>query len=127
MSDRSPVVNALVGAAVSVVLAVLPFSTMLGGAVAGYLEGGDLGRGLRVGALAGLFAAIPLALVLFVLGAVLSVGMLGLGLGRLAAAGGLLAVVILLFATVYLVGFSAIGGAVGALVRGDPDLDPTTE
>lgn len=40
MSERNTVLNAAIGAAVSVVLTVLPFSPVLGGAVAGYLERG---------------------------------------------------------------------------------------
>lgn len=129
--ERSAVVNALVGAAVTVVLTFLPFSSVLGGAVAGYLQGGDAGDGLRVGALSGVIATLPLVLLFAVVGlavaagAVASVGFLGVDVGWLLALGGAVVLVGFLFSMVYLVGLSALGGAVGAYVRADvaPDGD----
>lgn len=110
--------NALVGAAASVVLAFLPFSTVLGGAVAGYLQGEDTGDGLRVGAVAGVFALIPLMLVLFVLGSFFAfvpfVGGPRAGVGVLGIA---VLLVVLVFGTVYVVGLSALGGVLGAYLK----------
>jgi hypothetical protein len=57
--DRTLLVDALVGAAVTVVLAIVPLAPAIGGVVAGYLHREE---GARVGALAGLFAAVPLGL-----------------------------------------------------------------
>ncbi len=138
--ERSTVVNALVGAAVTVVLAFVPFTPVLGGAVAGYLQGGDAADGLRVGALSGFIATLPLVLV-FVLvgtvfafvgaavavGSVLPLGTLGVDAGGLVAVVVALVLLAFLVSMGYLVALSALGGAVGAYVRGDPGLDPTAE
>lgn len=67
--ERTLLVDALIGAVVTVVLSFVPFSPVLGGAVAGYLH---RDRGPRVGGLSGLFASVPVtvlvALALLVLG-----------------------------------------------------------
>lgn len=102
-------VNALLGALVTVVLSFLPFSPTLGGAVAGYLEERD---GLRVGAISGLFASLPLFGVVFLLGVVA----LGLGFADFAIGGFLLFVLgvfAVLFVVAYAVVLSALGGLVG--------------
>lgn len=48
--ERSPntFFNALIGAIVSVVLGFIPFSPVLGGGIAGYLEGGDSRDGAKL-------------------------------------------------------------------------------
>lgn len=56
--------DAIVGAVVTVVLSFVPLAPVLGGAIAGYLR---RDRGYRVGALAGLLAAVPLVAVVAVL------------------------------------------------------------
>ena len=127
MSDRSRALNALIGAAVTVVLTFIPFSSLLGGGVAGYLEGGEVGDGVRVGALSGLFATVPVLLFMFFIGSLLSLGMMGTGGARMLLAGGLFLLVGVLFALIYVVGLSAIGGAVGAAIKDDPDLDPQAD
>lgn len=109
MVARNTSVNALVGAVVSVVLAFLPFSPLLGGGVAGFLEGRDGGR---IGLLSGVFAAVPLFLLLAVVGGVIAV------VPDLtpAVAGGVVVVaaVVVVFLLVYTVGLSALGGMLGA-------------
>nr|WP_310918613.1 DUF5518 domain-containing protein [Haloarcula sp. S1CR25-12] len=40
MGEHDTLLNAVIGVVASVVLGFVPFSTVLGGAVAGYLEGG---------------------------------------------------------------------------------------
>lgn len=60
--DRSLPLDALFGAVVATLLLV-PFSALAGGTVAGYLHGR---RGIAVGALSGVFAALPKSLLLFV-------------------------------------------------------------
>ena len=111
---RSTWTNALVGAVVTVVTAVIPFSPALGGGVAGYLQGGTDRDGLRVGALAGLLAAIPLLLVFGLVVLVMSFGMVVTG----EMAGPLFVVallfVIALFVVAYTVVLSAVGGLVGS-------------
>jgi hypothetical protein len=127
MSDRSQTMNALIGAAVTVIFTFIPFSSVLGGAVAGYLEGGELGDGIRVGAFSGLIATIPMLVVFFFIGSIVSFGMMGAGGPRMLALGGAVVLFGLLFATVYIVGLSAVGGAVGAVIKDDPDIDPQAE
>lgn len=105
--SRSTLVNALIGAAVGIVLSFVPLSPALGGGVAGYLEGGDSDDGLRVGAIAGVVMALPLAF----LGLVVSMFFFGVG----APVGvGVLFVLALVLLALYTVGLGALGGIVGA-------------
>lgn len=109
MDTDNTYVNALLGAVVSVLLSFLPFSPALGGAVAGYLEETD---GLRVGAISGLFASLPLFGVVVLLGGVA----IALGFADFAVGGFLLfvlGVVAVLFVVAYSVVLSAIGGLIG--------------
>lgn len=105
LMTRSTFVNALIGAAVSVVLSVVPFSPVLGGGAAGYLEGRD---GVRVGAISGVIAALPLILVFAMF---LSVFMF-VSEGGVTGAGVLLAVLTVV-AMVYSVALSVLGGMAG--------------
>ncbi|MFB6093440.1 MAG: DUF5518 domain-containing protein [Halanaeroarchaeum sp.] len=105
--------NALIGALVSVVLAFLPFSTVLGGGVAGYLQDGSRDDGLRVGAYAGAIASIPLTLgMLLVAVAVPFVIAVEVGLALVAG----LVLFAIVVAIVYGVALSAAGGYLGALL-----------
>lgn len=107
---RNPFVDALIGAAVTVVLSFLPLSPALGGGVSGYLHGG---RGAVVGALSGLLSALPLLFVLYVL-----FGVFSLALGTMGAPGGGVVVWIVLTlvavaVALYAVALGAVGGIVG--------------
>jgi|APHM01.1.fsa_nt_gi hypothetical protein len=62
--------NALIGAAVTVVTSFTGVSPVIGGAVAGYLNRVD---GATVGALSGALAAVPLVLLVFLFGSVLAI------------------------------------------------------
>lgn len=105
------VLNGVIGGVVAVVLSFIPLSTVLGGAVAGYLEGGDQRDGLVVGAIAGVIALIPLVL----FGMVAAVFVIAPGGFRF-----LLIIALLLFlGAVYTVGLSALGGAVGVYVKNE--------
>jgi hypothetical protein len=123
--ERGPslFVNGLLGGVVAVLLAFLPFSTVLGGALAGYLQGPDTGEGLKAGALAGVVAVLPLLLVAFLFGGVflamvpVGMGMMDPGAGMFGAFGILALVLLLLFGLVYTVGFSALGGLLGAYLN----------
>ena len=124
-------VNALIGGIAAVVLAFLPFSTVLGGAVAGYLQGPDTGEGLRVGALAGVVAVVPFVLLAFLFGGVVFAfvpfGMgAGMGMdpwvGGMFGAFGLVAFLFFaVFALVYTVGLAALGGVLGAYLHRELD------
>lgn len=123
MAEGDTLVNALLGAVVAIVLTFLPLSPMLGGLVAGYLQGGDRGDGVRVGAIAGVIAFLPVAgfgVLVFGFGAFYLVGGLPL---RLGVAG---VVVFLLFMLVvvglYTVGLAALGGWLGNYVLTDTDV-----
>lgn len=122
-SDRGIWVNALVGAVISIALSFIPFSPMVGGAVAGYLEGGDRNRGLRVGGYSGAIAAIPLVLLA---GAVIVLGTFGVIVAPREAIRILLGILLLGALVVavigaYTIGLGAIGGYVGVILaeRGD--------
>jgi hypothetical protein len=103
------VVNAAIGAVVTVVTSFITFSPVIGGGVAGYLQRADRATGAKVGALSGLFAALPVAVVLWLVFGFLSVGAFSFG----ELAGGLLFVTILAFTVVLVAGLSAGFGAVG--------------
>jgi len=104
---------AIVGAVVTVVTSFVPLSPILGGVVSGYLGGGDGADGTRVGAYAGLVAAVPLTiLVLSLLGGLVIVA-IELGLGGIAVFVALAVVFASLVAVAYLVGLSALGGYIG--------------
>ncbi|MFB6087680.1 MAG: DUF5518 domain-containing protein [Haloarculaceae archaeon] len=120
--------NALVGAVVTIVLAgAVPFAPILGGGIAGYLQGGDRSDGLRVGTISGVIALVPgllvVAFVVSVLGAIfLGGGMQGMPLA-FPALGSVVFFFVFLFAVVYIVGLSAVGGWLGNYVRHDTDVD----
>jgi hypothetical protein len=115
VSDSS--LHALIGAVVTVVVSFVPFSPVLGGGVAAYLNDADANDGVRIGALSGAIASVPLLLfglfAVFVLGffAVSGPGGGGMAFGL----GGLFLVLVAGLITVaYTVGLSALGGYLGS-------------
>ena len=126
--ERGPslLINGLLGGVVAVLVGFLPFSTVFGGAVAGYLQGPDRRAAMKAGALAGLVALVPLLLL-----AVLGAGFLfvvPVGSGSPGGAGpgagfwGFLAVAALTVVGVlgiYTVGGGALGGYVGSYLKED--------
>ena len=113
-NGRSLLVDALLGAVVSIVLSVLPFSPVLGGAVAGYLHRAE---GAKVGALSGAFAAIPLGGIFFLLVGVFAFVPVVGGAPRAALALPVLLLIIFAVALVYTVVLSTVGGVIGEYVR----------
>lgn len=108
--------NAIVGAVATVVLSFVPFAPVLGGLVSGYLQGGEGRDGARVGAYAGLVAALPIAvLFLFLVGGTVVVGT-ELGLGASIVFVGLLLAFSMLVVVVYMVALSALGGYLGVSI-----------
>lgn len=110
-TSSSTLVNALIGAVVGIVLSFVPLSPVLGGGVAGYLEGGTSAEGLRVGAIAGLIMIIPLLVfAMFILVAVT-------GIARQGAVFALFGMFVLLFIVAYTVGLSIVGGYLGVYLK----------
>jgi hypothetical protein len=107
-------VNAVVGAVVTLVTGFVPLSPIIGGAVAGYLGRGSRSEGVRTGAIAGLFASMPVVVLFaFLIGGSVAVAT-ELGLGAVGAIVALGLVVGLLGAVVYTVALGAVGGYLGA-------------
>lgn len=126
MGEGDTFVNALVGAVVTVVtVSVLPFSPLAGGAVSGYLEGGETQDALKVGAMSGFLALIPVFLLLMFIGNVLLIFFIGSSASVSALVGGVGFVFLLLvFATglLYVVLLSAVGGWVGLYLKQELDV-----
>ncbi|MFP9061826.1 DUF5518 domain-containing protein [Natrialbaceae archaeon A-chndr2] len=113
--NKSTAIHALIGALVGAIISFIPFSTVIGGALAGFLEGPDNTEGFLAGLLAGIFLFIPaLGSLLFVFG---FLGF-GFGLGGLPFEGLALSFVILSFigfvVGLYTIGAAAVGGFIGA-------------
>ncbi|NUB91115.1 DUF5518 domain-containing protein [Haloterrigena sp. SYSU A121-1] len=111
-SGSSTAINALIGAAAGVILSFVPFSTLLGGAIAGYLEGGDRRNGLRVGTIAGVIMLIPMALM-----GMFAMFVLGIGYTGAPIAFGIMAIFMLIMSALYTVGLSAVGGYLGIYLK----------
>lgn len=105
----STLVSAVVGAVVGILLSWVPLSPLLGGAVAGYLEGGDPTDGATVGGIAGALMLVPLAFAGAALLFFLGIGF-GLGHGGPTVAFGALALAALFLGAAYTVGLGAVGG-----------------
>lgn len=116
MSRGNTLLNAGIGAIATVLLAFLPFSPVFGGAVAGYLQGGDRSAAIRVGVLAGLIAAVPLVVALTVLATIIPFLPAFGTAGSITALFGILGVVIILMSLIYSVGLSVLGALLGGYV-----------
>ena len=62
MGSGDTLLNAGIGAVVTVLLSFIGFSGVLGGGVAGYLQSGTRREGAKVGAISGALATVPLFL-----------------------------------------------------------------
>ena len=114
------------GAAVTVLLSVIPFSPLAGGAVAAARYGRGYLLGSVVGTLAGILAAIPLGL-LFV-PAFGVANSLGIGIEPGAPAYDLFLTIVATLFVAYTVGLSALGGPLGVALGRHTDLqvDPAS-
>jgi len=129
MSEGDTIINAVIGAVVTVVLSFTGFSPILGGMVAGYLQKGERAGGIRVGALSGAIAALPfllLFLLFFVFGGFFLTGpMVSDGMGTSMAVPGRFVFVLLfgfVFALIWSVGLSALGGYLGVYIATETDV-----
>jgi hypothetical protein len=121
---RETLVDVGWGAVVTLALSVLPFSPVVGGAVAANRHGGGYAVGLALGALAGVVAMVPL-LGLFV-PALYVAGRLGFGIPPGAPGYELFLAIVFALFLAYTVGLSALGGLGGAWASANTDwnLDP---
>jgi hypothetical protein len=122
MAEQDTLLNAVIGAVATAVLSsFVPFAPVFGGALAGYLEGGDRNDGLRVGAISG---AIGLAvLMLFAVIVFVGFGLLALEAPAAFGAFGLVVfLVVFVGGLVYIVGLSAAGGWIGNYVKYETDI-----
>ena len=109
-TESNPLAYGLVGGVVGIVLSAIPLSTLLGGLVAGYLEGGRFEDGLTAGAVAGVVMFVPFVFLFALLVAFLGVGGAPLALGVFGA-------VALVFVAAYTVGLAVLGGYLGVYIR----------
>ncbi|MHB9286375.1 DUF5518 domain-containing protein [Halobacteriales archaeon Cl-PHB] len=125
MAEGDTLINSLIGAVVTAVLAsAVPLAPILGGLVAGYLEGGTRDDGVRVGLYSGLIALLPLVFILVTVGTFFF-GFVGMGHGTMGIPGAGFAFFLFgfLFLTAYTIGLSAVGGWLGNYVHQDTDVD----
>lgn len=123
MAQGETAPNAILGAiAIVVATPLFPLAPLIGGMVAGYLQGPDRTAGLQVGAIAGTIAFLPLLLVLVVLGNFFLVVFVA-GNSVLTAVVGSLGIVTVVFGFVlsvaYIVFLAAMGGWIGSVIRAE--------
>lgn len=122
MAEGKTLLNAVIGAVATVVLTFLPFSPVVGGAIAGYLQKGDQSAAFRVGALSGLIAAIPLVFGLVLLATIVPFLPAFGTAGSITAVFGVLGIVALVVALFYSVGLSVLGALLGRYLSREADL-----
>ncbi|WP_123537326.1 DUF5518 domain-containing protein [Halosimplex salinum] len=124
MDEGNTFLNALVGAVVTAITAgFVPFSPVLGGALAGYFQGGSRSDGLKVGAISGGIALVPVVGIMFLVLSFIGFVSVGSGEGVLPFAfGGVIVVFVFVALLVYTVGLSALGGWIGNYVKYETDI-----
>lgn len=107
---------AVLGAVVTALVSFIPFSPVVGGGVAGYLEGLRTERTLGPGALSGVLAAAPLLAVLLFVTVGLYLGLAGVGAGGLGVVTVAAIVVSMVFVAAFGAGLGAVGGFIGGRI-----------
>lgn len=119
VTERAPdiPINGLIGGVVAIVFSFIPFSPVLGGGVAGYLQGTTYDAGAKAGAIAGLVAFLPFVAIL---GAVLLfIPVFGGFEPGPQVAFWAVALFVFVVSAVYTIGLSVVGGALGVYVKED--------
>lgn len=117
MGKGDTLLNALIGAGVTVLLSFTGFSPLVGGGVAAYLQGGDRSEGIRVGAISGAVATLPFVLfTFFVFGAFGLFAAGGRGGLAFGAFGIAIFMIVFFFALLWNVGLGAGGGYLGVYI-----------
>ncbi|NYB52931.1 MAG: DUF5518 domain-containing protein [Methanobacteriaceae archaeon] len=106
----SIVLGAIFGVLIPGVGALLGW--FLAGMVVGYMVGGTAGNGLVNGAVSGLFGAIVLSILMLVFGTLI--------LGLIGFAAATVTSIILIIAFLGVMIIMAAGGAIGSLIKGEP-------
>ncbi len=116
MGQGDTVINAIIGAVVTVIFSFTGFSPLIGGAVAGYLQARSRRSGAKVGAISGAIAFVPFVFIFFLVFGVIF-GMLG-GMG-LPGGPELLVIFFLVipFVVLWNVGLGALGGYLGTYLH----------
>lgn len=132
MADGDTWLNALLGAVVNLLVAsIVPLAPVFAGGVAGYLEGGSRGDGLRVGAMVGDIALVPVVLFFFLFGGLLDIavqvpimvgGIPGTVLLMIPGSGGWAFTFLLVAGPLIVVGLGAAGGWLGNYIRHETDI-----
>ena len=108
----STAINGLVGGLAGSALSFVPFAAVLGGAIAGYLEGGTPSDGFKPGVIAGAIMFVPTALIgMFVL--------VLFGLYGTPSAIGIFGVIFVVFVFLYTVGLGVLGGYLGVYLKNE--------
>ena len=105
-------VYGLVGGVAGSVLSFVPFATVIGGAIAGYLCGGRSSDALKTGAVAGVVMTLPFVAVVFFL-------LFFLGFAGAPAEFGAIALLVVGFTVAYTLGSGIVGGLLGHYLRGE--------
>jgi len=125
MGEGDTLVNAIIGAVATALLSgFVPLAPLLGGGMAGYLEGGKRDDGVRVGLLSGVIG-LAISLVFFVVVFVFLAAFLAFvpeALGVFGAMGLLVLVLGTVMTAAYFLGLSALGGWLGNYVRYDTTI-----
>lgn len=108
MTHTRTLLNAALGALVIVFFWYIPGSPLLGGGVAGFLQGETPDEGMKVGALAGTF--VPFVMILFASVVFVLTGRSVFGRWPFGVAG---MVLIMGLGALYTVGLGAVGGYIG--------------
>ncbi|MDT3434607.1 DUF5518 domain-containing protein [Haloarcula sp. 1CSR25-25] len=125
MGEGDTLVNAIIGAVATALLSgFVPLAPLLGGGIAGYLEGGKRDDGVRVGLLSGVIG-LAISLVFFVVVFVFLAAFLAFvpeALGVFGAMGLLVLVLGTVMTAAYFLGLSALGGWLGNYVKYDTTI-----